>query len=131
MSRRQFRPMSKESKPTSALSEAVPLWMEGLAWYGTAAILGAYALNSSDSLDMVGGKIGYQVLNTTGATGVGLVCWRRRTWQPLVINVTWAVIGATALLSLLSHEDGGPDDNEGSAIEVIDSTPTPPQRQQS
>ena len=100
---------------TTTVADAVPGWMEGLGWYGTAAVLGAYALSSSDRLDLVGGKLGYQVLNTTGAMGVALVCWKRKTYQPLVINVAWALIGGTALAGMLSGGGGGAASTTGAA----------------
>ena len=40
----------------------------------------------------------YQALNLTGATGVALVCWYRRTWQAFWIEAAWAAIALKALL---------------------------------
>jgi len=64
-------------------------------WYGTLAIVGTYLASSHDWMEQ---GVLYQLLNITGATGVGLVCWRRRAWQALSLEVVWAVVGLTALL---------------------------------
>jgi hypothetical protein len=65
-------------------------------WYGTAAILGAYALSSFEILrprDRL-----YQLLNLTGALGVAWVCWEKATWQPFWLEAIWAAIALVALL---------------------------------
>lgn len=75
-----------------------PLWMDVLGWYGTAAIVGAYLASSHGWLEQ---GVPYQLLNVTGALGVGLVCWRRRAWQPMALEVVWALVGLSALVQLL------------------------------
>lgn len=64
-------------------------------WYGTAAILAAYALSSFDVLHS--GDRAYQLLNLTGALGVAWVCWRKRTWQAFWLEAIWATIALVAL----------------------------------
>ena len=76
----------------------VPLVVDVLGWYGTVAILSAYALSSFDVLEQ--GAL-YQLLNLTGAAGVGLVCWVKRAWQPLGLEVVWALVAAVALARTL------------------------------
>ena len=51
------------------------LLAEIAGWYGTAAILGAYALSTFGVL-RTGDRL-YQALNLTGALGVAWVCWRQ------------------------------------------------------
>lgn len=70
--------------------------MEILGWYGTLAILAAYGLNSHGHLEQ---GATYQLLNLTGATGVGLVCWRRRTWQAFALEAAWGLVALSALIS--------------------------------
>lgn len=65
-------------------------------WYGTLAILGAYALSSFGVLANT--SLVYQLLNFTGALGVAVVCWRKRTWQAFWLEAVWAVIALVALL---------------------------------
>jgi len=76
----------------------VPWIVNALGWYGTVAILAAYALSSFDLLEK---GIPYQLLNLTGAAGVGLVCWVKRAWQPLGLEVAWALVAAVALVRTL------------------------------
>jgi len=71
---------------------------EILGWYGTGAVLVAYFLNSFSLLPAT--SAWYQGLNATGAIGVAVASYRRRAYQPLVLNVVWAVIGTVALIRL-------------------------------
>ncbi len=64
-------------------------------WYGTLAILCAYFASSHGWLEQ---GLAYHLLNLTGALGVGWVCWLRRTWQPLLLEVAWALVALSALL---------------------------------
>jgi hypothetical protein len=69
-----------------------------LGWYGVAAILAAYTLNSFNALDST---VPYQLLNLTGAVGIVVVSWHRRAYQPMVLNAIWAVIALISLTGLL------------------------------
>lgn len=69
--------------------------VNALGWYGTVAILAAYGLTSFGVIEQ---NALYQLLNLTGALGVGLVCWRLKTWQPFWLEVVW---GAVAIISLV------------------------------
>jgi hypothetical protein len=64
-------------------------------WYGTLAIVGAYALTSFGVL--TASDAAYQWLNLTGGLGVAWVCWRKRTWQAFWLEAIWVAIAATAL----------------------------------
>jgi hypothetical protein len=80
---------------TDPASPSFSLAAEIAGWYGTAAILGAYALSSFGVLqprDRV-----YQLLNLTGALGVAWVCWRQATWQAFWLEAVWAAIALIAL----------------------------------
>ena len=70
-----------------------------LGWYGTMAILSAYALNSFAILDASG--LLYQLLNGTGALGIVVVSLKKKAWQPALLNLVWMVIAAIVLLRLL------------------------------
>lgn len=74
-----------------------PLWAEVAGWYGMLAILCAYGAHSFDAMDDKGTL--YHALNLTGAIGVALVCFYRRTWQAFVLEAVWAAIALTALLT--------------------------------
>ncbi len=84
-----------DSPQETSTSRSVPLAVDLLGWYGTLAILGAYAASSFEWLER--GAL-YQSLNLTGAFGVGLVCWYRRTWQAFWLEAVWGGIALVALL---------------------------------
>jgi len=71
------------------------LCAEVAGWYGTAAILGAYAMSSFGVLQPK--DRAYQLLNLTGALGVAWVCWRNATWQAFWLEAVWAAIALVAL----------------------------------
>ncbi|MBK8095943.1 MAG: hypothetical protein IPK26_02490 [Planctomycetes bacterium] len=76
------------------LPSSLPAEIAG--WYGTLAILGAYALSSFGVLGT--DDVAYQVLNLTGALGVAWVCWRKRTWQAFWLEAIWSTIAVVALI---------------------------------
>lgn len=84
---------------TSNVPRPFSLPAEIAGWYGTAAILAAYALSSFGAL-ATGDRL-YQVLNFTGALGVAWVCWHKRTWQAFWLEAIWATIAVVALLRSL------------------------------
>ncbi|MBX3463604.1 MAG: hypothetical protein KF830_10560 [Planctomycetes bacterium] len=83
---------------TQAAVRSSPI-ADAIGWYGMVAILTAYALLSFRWIDQ---GVLYQLLNLTGALGVGLVCWRRRTWQAFWLELVWAGVALLALLRLLA-----------------------------
>lgn len=74
-------------------------WTEAAGWYGTAAIILAYALVSFNVVP-AGGAI-YQLLNLTGALGIVAVVAAKKVHQPLLLNLFWAAIAAVALIRLV------------------------------
>jgi hypothetical protein len=72
------------------------LTAEIAGWYGTLAILGAYALVTFETLKPTHAVC--QLLNLTGALGVAWVCWRKRTWQAFWLESIWAAIAVIALV---------------------------------
>ena len=97
-------PASEEAEPATppsptpaenARSTALPPWMSYSGWYGVVAILGAYGLSSFGHLDP--DSFLYQLLNFTGAIAIAMVSFRKHAWQPLALNLIWAVIAGIAL----------------------------------
>ncbi len=82
--------MIADSSPTLSLVADVA------GWYGTAAILGAYALSSFEVLRPRDRT--YQLLNLTGALGVAWVCWEKATWQAFWLEAIWAAVALLALV---------------------------------
>jgi hypothetical protein len=72
---------------------------ETIGWYGTVAIVGAFALNNFKILNV--DSLVYQVLNLTGALGIVFISFKKKTYQPGVLNLIWTVIAAIAIIRLL------------------------------
>lgn len=73
--------------------------IEALGWYGTIAIVGAYALISFSLLSA--DSLWYQLLNGTGAIGIVIVSFHKRAYQPAVLNCIWTVIALFALAKIV------------------------------
>jgi hypothetical protein len=71
---------------------------EIIGWYGTVAIISAYALTSFGVLESQSAI--YQVLNLTGAIGIVVVSLRKKAFQPAVLNIIWGVVALVALATL-------------------------------
>ena len=72
--------------------------VECLGWYGTLAIICAYALVSFDIL--IPGSFLYQFLNASGAIGIVLVSVHKRDYQPAILNMVWTAVAVIAILRL-------------------------------
>ena len=72
---------------------------EIFGWYGTFAIVLAYALVSFGIISSL--SFIYQILNGTGALGIVYISFKKKAYQPGVLNIVWAVIAFFALIKLL------------------------------
>lgn len=72
--------------------------IEVFGWYGTVAIVLAYVLVSFSVLDAT--DVWYQILNATGALGIVLVSFRKKNYQPVVLNIIWTIIAIIAILKM-------------------------------
>jgi len=72
---------------------------ELIGWYGTVAIVLAYALVSFGWLSS--STLLYQILNGTGALGMVYISFKKRAYQPGVLNVIWAIIALIAIVNLM------------------------------
>ena len=72
---------------------------EIIGWYGTCAIVLAYALVSFGVLSS--STFLYQILNGTGALGIVYISLKKKAYQPGVLNIIWAIIASIALVKLL------------------------------
>ena len=73
-------------------------FLELFGWYGMIAIIGAYALVSFSL--MQSDSVYYQLLNLTGATGVAIISFSKKAYQPAALNLIWTIIAALALAKL-------------------------------
>jgi hypothetical protein len=87
-----------DARPSRVPSAPPPLWAELVGWYGTFAIIGAYGANSFGWLSNADSL--YRWLNLTGAAGVGIVCFYRRTWQAFALEAVWFLIALAALVGV-------------------------------
>jgi len=72
---------------------------EVIGWYGTCAIILAYALVSFNYMSP--STVMYQILNGTGALGIVYISLKKKAYQPGVLNIVWAVIAVIALIRLV------------------------------
>ena len=75
--------------------------IELIGWYGTVAIVGAYALTSFGIL--ASSNMWYQLLNFTGALGIVLVSLYKKAYQPGVLNIIWTIIALVAMVKIIFH----------------------------
>lgn len=68
-------------------------------WYGAIATLSAYFLISFAILHPK--DLSYQILNLSGAIGLGIVCYYKKTYQPLFVNIIWAGIAILAIVGIV------------------------------
>lgn len=72
---------------------------EIIGWYGTVAIVSAYALLSFGAI--TSGNIIYQLLNGTGAIGIVYISFKKKAYQPGVLNIIWTIIAVVAIIRML------------------------------
>ncbi|MEI7512387.1 MAG: hypothetical protein WCK01_02930 [Candidatus Uhrbacteria bacterium] len=70
--------------------------IEAFGWYGTVAIVTAYALVSFSYIEPT--SLIYQLLNITGALGIVTISFHKKTYQPGVLNIIWTVIALIAIV---------------------------------
>lgn len=73
---------------------------ETIGWYGTVAIILAFALVSFEILGPT--SLLYQALNGTGALGIVYISFKKKAYQPGVLNGIWAVIAGIAIIRLFA-----------------------------
>jgi hypothetical protein len=71
---------------------------EIIGWYGTVAIVSAYAMLSFGAI--LPNSIIYQILNCSGALGIVYISFKKKAYQPGVLNIIWAIIAAIAIIRL-------------------------------
>ncbi|MFA6432708.1 MAG: hypothetical protein WCV82_02725 [Candidatus Paceibacterota bacterium] len=73
--------------------------IEIFGWYGTCAIMLAYALVSFSVV--TSDSVSYQILNLTGALGIVTVSFHKKDYQPGVLNIVWFVVALIAIVNIL------------------------------
>ena len=75
------------------------LAVEILGWYGLGAVVFAYGTVSLAIISPA--SLLYQLLNLSGAFGLGAVAFVKRAYQNGVLNIVWALIAIVAMLRVL------------------------------
>lgn len=84
-------------KKNDTKSSSLPF--EIIGWYGTVAIIGAYALNSFGIIAT--SNPWYQILNATGSIGIIVISLRKKVFQSVILNIIWAAIALVGLGQIL------------------------------
>lgn len=82
-------------KPKSSRNKKAKIIENTIGWYGALATLSAYFLVSFGIMGPT--DLRYQLLNLTGAIGLATICYFKRTYQPLFVNIIWAGIAIFAI----------------------------------
>lgn len=69
--------------------------IEAVGWYGMVAVVLAYALVSFAVLQA--SDLAYQLLNITGSIGLAVVSFKKKAYQPGVLNIVWTAIALAAV----------------------------------
>ena len=72
---------SEETCKTKCVGRTI----EGIGWIGSGLVLSAYFLDLNKDSDFL--------LNTLGSGALIGVCYKKRGYQPLVINGLWVIVG--------------------------------------
>lgn len=72
--------------------------IEIYGWYGVAAVVAAYTLNSLGYLERT--DLLYIALNITGGLGLLIDNLSHRAWQSMVANLIWIVVGIFSLMNI-------------------------------
>jgi multidrug transporter EmrE-like cation transporter len=72
---------------------------ETIGWYGAIALISAFALVSFELISPT--SLIYQIINGTGALGIVYISFKKKTYQPGVLNIIWAIIAGIAIIRLI------------------------------
>ncbi len=71
---------------------------ETIGWIGMGMILVGYFLVSFHVISV--DNLIYQLLNIVGSSGIVLVSYLRKNYQPMVLNIIWILIGVISLIKI-------------------------------
>jgi len=72
---------------------------EDIGWYGTIAILTAYALLNFSIISA--NSLSYQILNGTGALAIVYHSFKKKDYQPGVLNVMWFILAMIGIIRII------------------------------
>ncbi len=74
---------------------------EIIGWYGTIAIIAAYAGNSFNFIAT--NSFAYQLLNFTGAIGIITISLHKKVYQSVALNIVWGLVAIVAIVGIVMH----------------------------
>ncbi len=74
-------------------------WIEIFGWYGAVAVIVAYALISFSFLDA--DNIWYHLIIGSGALGIMVVSFYKKSYQPAVLNLIFTLVAVVAILRIV------------------------------
>ena len=69
-----------------------------IGWTGSISVLSAYILLIS-KVDI--DPIALDILNICGSSAVGYICYLKKAWQPLFLNISWFIAGGVSIITKL------------------------------
>ena len=66
-----------------------------IGWIGTLLILVAYGLLSTG---LIASDIRYYIPMLIGSTGVAIISYVKKAWQPCVLNIIFAILSIVAIV---------------------------------
>ena len=74
-------------------------WIEIFGWYGAVAVIVAYTLISFSFLDA--DNIWYHLIIGSGALGIMVVSFYKKSYQPAVLNLIFTLVAVVAILRIV------------------------------
>ena len=78
------------------------LLIESMSWTGVIAVLGAYGLSGFGVIDH--NDLVYLVLNLYGGLVLMVGSYRKRDWEPAVLNAVWLVVAAVGIITYITSK---------------------------
>lgn len=72
---------------------------EVIGWIGMSIILLAYVLISFGVL--FPSSLLYQILNVIGSIGILYISFKKKAYQPAVLNVIWVIVALIAIIAMI------------------------------
>lgn len=72
---------------------------ESIGWYGTIAIIIAFALVTFEILAPT--NLLYLMMNITGSAGIIYISFKKKIYQPGVLNIIWLLIAVISVIKTL------------------------------
>ena len=72
---------------------------ETIGWVGMSLVVTAYALISFNVLSSA--SLLYQTMNVIGSIGIIYISFKKKTYQPGILNIIWIIIALISIIRIL------------------------------